>query len=78
MAAGGHHRDAAYMKIRLFSRHARMLPVAVAGGFSVTDHAAKHSTLWDILVVGRSVTDALDPAKAARHLVNYIVGGEEH
>ena len=45
------------------------LPVAVSGGFSVADHTQLTSADWDILIVGRSVTDAVDPVTAAAHIV---------
>jgi 3-keto-L-gulonate-6-phosphate decarboxylase len=48
------------------------LPVAVSGGFGVADDAVHTDPDWDILVVGRSVTDALDPAAAATQLINHI------
>lgn len=45
------------------------LPVAVSGGFSVADHTQLTNADWDILIVGRSVTDAVDPVTAAAHIV---------
>ncbi|WP_231644719.1 orotidine 5'-phosphate decarboxylase / HUMPS family protein, partial [Sciscionella sediminilitoris] len=45
------------------------LPVAVSGGFSTTDHAVFSNPNWDILIVGRSVADAVDPVTAAAHIV---------
>lgn len=45
------------------------LPVAVSGGFSVADHTQLTTADWDILIVGRSVTDAVDPITAAAHIV---------
>ncbi|MCX2729462.1 HEAT repeat domain-containing protein [Saccharopolyspora sp. NFXS83] len=45
------------------------LPVAVSGGFSVADHTQLATADWDILIVGRSVTDAVDPTTAAAHIV---------
>jgi 3-keto-L-gulonate-6-phosphate decarboxylase len=48
------------------------LPVAVSGGFSATDHAVIGSADWDILIVGRSLTDAVQPARACRLLLGLI------
>lgn len=57
------------------ARHLRSwteLPVAVSGGFSTTDTAVFTNPNWDILIVGRSVIDAVDPATAVHHLVELI------
>lgn len=48
------------------------LPVAVSGGFSPTDTKVVASTDWDILVVGRSITEAVDPGAAARRFMEQI------
>lgn len=48
------------------------LPIAVSGGFDTTDHDALTNNAWDILIVGRSITDALDPATAAQQLINHL------
>jgi 3-keto-L-gulonate-6-phosphate decarboxylase len=48
------------------------LPVAVSGGFEPTDVDASRRRSWDILVVGRGVTDSLDPAVAAQDLAASI------
>lgn len=48
------------------------LPVSVSGGFSTTDTAVIASSDWDILIVGRSVADAVDPATAAKNLVELV------
>lgn len=45
------------------------LPVAVNGGFSAADHAQLATEGWDILIVGSSVTDAVDPTTAAARIV---------
>jgi 3-keto-L-gulonate-6-phosphate decarboxylase len=45
------------------------LPVALSGGFSITDHAMFANPHWDIPIIGRSVADAVDPANAAAHVV---------
>ncbi|MEV4515598.1 orotidine 5'-phosphate decarboxylase / HUMPS family protein [Dactylosporangium sp. NPDC049525] len=55
-------------QIRLWSR----LPVAVSGGFSASDHGILAAPDWDILIVGRSVTEAVDPATTTRQLVDLI------
>ncbi|MFD8497700.1 orotidine 5'-phosphate decarboxylase / HUMPS family protein [Amycolatopsis sp. NPDC059657] len=48
------------------------LPVAVSGGFSTTDTAIFSSKDWDILIIGRSIIDAIDPATAAKNLVELV------
>jgi len=48
------------------------LPVTVSGGFSPTDHKVVASPDWDVLVVGRSITEAVDPAAAARRFLEQI------
>lgn len=58
--------------------HARILrswtrlPVAVSGGFGIADEAIHTDPDWDILIVGRSVTDAVDPTTATEQLVSHI------
>lgn len=54
------------------------LPVAVSGGFSATDHAVFASPDWDILIVGRSVADAIDPSSAATRIVELAHHTERH
>jgi 3-keto-L-gulonate-6-phosphate decarboxylase len=53
------------------------LPVAVSGGFSTTDHPTITSPEWDILIVGRSVADAVNPAVAARRLADLVHNSSE-
>ncbi|PWU48503.1 hypothetical protein DLJ47_28160 [Micromonospora sp. S4605] len=65
--AGFHPLDQAQL-IRSWTK----LPVAVSGGFEPTDIEASRRRSWDILVVGRGVTDSLDPAAAARDLAASI------
>ena len=65
--AGFHPPDQAQL-IRSWTK----LPVAVSGGFEPTDVEASRRHSWDILVVGRGVTDSLDPAVAARDLAASI------
>jgi 3-keto-L-gulonate-6-phosphate decarboxylase/HEAT repeat protein len=48
------------------------LPVAITGGFSPSDHALIASPDWDVLIVGRSIADAVDPASAARTIVELV------
>ncbi|MGW1682845.1 orotidine 5'-phosphate decarboxylase / HUMPS family protein [Saccharopolyspora sp. NPDC002376] len=48
------------------------LPVAVSGGFSTTDPTVFTSPDWDILIVGRSVADAVDPTSAAVRVVELV------
>ncbi|MEU4215863.1 orotidine 5'-phosphate decarboxylase / HUMPS family protein [Actinoplanes sp. NPDC026623] len=64
---GRHPLDTA-RAIRSWSR----LPVAVSGGFSSTDHDIVASPDWDILIIGRSVAEAVDPAEAARQLIDLV------
>jgi 3-keto-L-gulonate-6-phosphate decarboxylase len=47
------------------------LPVAVSGGFGTADEVVNTNPDWDILIVGRSVTDAVEPA-AAEQLMRHI------
>jgi len=65
--AGPHPLDHAHT-LRSWTR----LPVAVSGGFGTADDIAVTNPAWDILIVGRSVTDAVDPATAAQQLINHI------
>jgi 3-keto-L-gulonate-6-phosphate decarboxylase/transcriptional regulator with XRE-family HTH domain len=65
--AGPHPLDQAHA-VRSWTR----LPVAVSGGFDTTDDIINTIPAWDILVVGRSISDAVDPAAAARRLINHI------
>lgn len=48
------------------------LPVAVSGGFGPTDYDILTNPDWDILIIGRAVSDALDPGDTARHIVNLV------
>lgn len=48
------------------------LPVAVSGGYTATDSRVFASPDWDILIVGRSIIDAVDPTTAAKNLVELI------
>jgi 3-keto-L-gulonate-6-phosphate decarboxylase len=48
------------------------LPVAITGGFSPSDHALIASPDWDVLIVGRSIADAVDPTSAARAMVELV------
>ncbi|TWJ20730.1 orotidine 5'-phosphate decarboxylase / HUMPS family protein [Micromonospora endolithica] len=71
--AGFHPLDQAQL-IRSWTK----LPVAVSGGFEPTDVEASRRRSWDILVVGRGVTDSLDPTVAARDLAASIELTEGH
>jgi 3-keto-L-gulonate-6-phosphate decarboxylase len=54
------------------------LPVAVSGGFSPTDDVFAHGRDdWDILIVGRAVTDAVDPAAAALRIAELVHANSE-
>jgi 3-keto-L-gulonate-6-phosphate decarboxylase/transcriptional regulator with XRE-family HTH domain len=48
------------------------LPVLVSGGFSSADRSALASPDWDVLVVGRSITEATEPARALRELYDAL------
>jgi 3-keto-L-gulonate-6-phosphate decarboxylase len=48
------------------------LPVDVSGGFSATDYAIIDSAEWDIMIVGRSVAEAVRPAQAANEIVKLV------
>ena len=37
-----------------------------------SDHALIASPDWDVLIVGRSIADAVDPASAARAIVELV------
>lgn len=47
-------------------------PIAVSGGFSLSDPELILRGGWDILIVGRAVVDAVEPAQAARQLLDLI------
>ncbi|HET9254407.1 MAG TPA: hypothetical protein VFO16_04285 [Pseudonocardiaceae bacterium] len=44
----------------------------MSGGFSTADEILNANPIWDIVIVGRGVTDAVDPATAAGHLINHL------
>jgi 3-keto-L-gulonate-6-phosphate decarboxylase len=67
--AGSHPLEQARI-LRSWTR----LPVAVSGGFGHADDLSSVGDSWDILIVGRSVTDAVDPALAVRSLLDQISG----
>lgn len=48
------------------------LPIAVSGGFEPMDAEAKQRHSWDIMIIGRGVTDAVDPQTAAQDLAAFI------
>ncbi|MEU4360306.1 orotidine 5'-phosphate decarboxylase / HUMPS family protein [Promicromonospora sp. NPDC023987] len=50
-------------------RHWTRLPVAVSGGFTASDPAVITSPHWDTLIVGRSVTESVNPLRATRDIV---------
>jgi len=68
LGVAGHHPLEQAHAVRSWTR----LPVAVSGGFDTTDDIIDTIPAWDILVVGRSISDAVDPAAAARQLINHI------
>lgn len=50
------------------------LPVAVSGGFGPTDYALTSSRDWDILIVGRSIVEAVHPDVAVKNLIDVARG----
>ncbi|WP_159943335.1 MULTISPECIES: orotidine 5'-phosphate decarboxylase / HUMPS family protein [unclassified Nocardiopsis] len=68
LGVGGNHPLAAARTIRACSR----LPVAVSGGFSTADDTLTTSNDWDIVIVGRSVADAVAPADMAQQLTTIV------
>ncbi|GAA1100911.1 orotidine 5'-phosphate decarboxylase / HUMPS family protein [Nocardiopsis metallicus] len=68
LGVGGNHPLATARMIRSRSR----LPVAVSGGFSTTDDALTASDDWDIVIVGRSVADAVAPSDMAHQLTTIV------
>jgi 3-keto-L-gulonate-6-phosphate decarboxylase len=65
---GGGHPLARARALRSWTK----LPVAVSGGFSVTDVSVTASRDWDILIVGRGVTEAVQPRVAAERLLTAV------
>lgn len=68
IGVGSNHPLARSQALRSWTR----LPVAVSGGFSPTDRTVLRSPEWDVLIVGRSVTEAIHPTAAARLLTQLI------
>jgi 3-keto-L-gulonate-6-phosphate decarboxylase len=50
------------------------LPVAVSGGFGPTDYALASSRDWDILIVGRSIVEAVQPDMAVKNFIDLARG----
>ncbi|HZD15461.1 MAG TPA: orotidine 5'-phosphate decarboxylase / HUMPS family protein [Pseudonocardiaceae bacterium] len=48
------------------------LPIAVSGGFGATDRAMASSKDWDIVIIGRGVSEAVDPGEASRAVISLI------
>ncbi|MEV6987007.1 orotidine 5'-phosphate decarboxylase / HUMPS family protein [Sphaerisporangium sp. NPDC051017] len=65
---GVSHPLARARTLRSWSR----LPVAVSGGFSTTDLPVIASQDWDILIVGRSITEAVRPRSAAEQFLKIV------
>jgi 3-keto-L-gulonate-6-phosphate decarboxylase len=65
LGVGVHQPLAKARTVRNWTR----LPVAVSGGFNTTDLSIINSDDWDILIVGRSGSEAVQPAEAAREIV---------
>ena len=70
LGVGGTQPFARASAVRRCSR----LPVAVSGGFTPSDHEIIAQPDWDVLVVGRSIADAVRPDRAARHIVDVASG----
>lgn len=68
LGVGGDHPLAVARTIRTCSQ----LPVTVSGGFSPADDALTNSGDWDIVIVGRSVADAVAPADMAHQLTTIV------
>lgn len=68
MGVGVGHPLARTRAARSWSR----LPVGVSGGFSATDLPVLTSKDWDILIVGRSITEAVRPTSAADQLLKIV------
>lgn len=65
---GSRHALTSARTIRTWTR----LPVAVSGGFGPTDYDIIADPDWDILIVGRSVSDAVDPSDVVGHITNLV------
>lgn len=48
------------------------LPVSVSGGFDVTDDAFAYNDDWDVIVVGRSVSEAIRPRESVRQILDLV------
>jgi 3-keto-L-gulonate-6-phosphate decarboxylase/transcriptional regulator with XRE-family HTH domain len=68
LGVGGRTPLQAAQRLRRWTR----LPVLVSGGFSPADRSALASPDWDVLVIGRSVAEATDPAGALRELYDTL------
>lgn len=68
LGVGGNHPLAPARMIRACSQ----LPVAISGGFSAADDAFANSGDWDIVIVGRSVADAVAPSDMAHQLSTIV------
>jgi 3-keto-L-gulonate-6-phosphate decarboxylase len=68
LGVGGNHPLAPARMIRACSQ----LPVAISGGFSAADDAFASSRDWDIVIVGRSIADAVAPSDKAHQLSTIV------
>ena len=68
LGVGGRQPLSSARAIRDWTR----LPVAVCGGLRATDPSTIASPDWDILIVGRGVADAVEPADTCRRLVDLV------
>lgn len=48
------------------------LPLAVSGGFGPTNHDVLNDPDWDVLIVGRSIVEAVDPAAAMAAMLTKV------
>lgn len=53
-------------------RRLTRLPIAISGGFATTDLDALTDPNWDLLIVGRAITDATDPGAVTRRFADLI------
>lgn len=70
----GHVGQTPLERAEALRQHTR-LPIAVSGGFS-PDERLRHGA-WDILIVGRAITDAIDPHRIATrfaHIAQHAEG----
>ncbi|MCW6003746.1 HEAT repeat domain-containing protein [Micromonospora sp. CPCC 205371] len=70
LGVAGRHPLAKARIVRSWTR----LPVAVSGGFGPTDYALASSRDWDVLIVGRSIVEAVQPDVAVKNFIDVARG----